>query len=125
MNDWARSQYDLGIAIASLFEISHENINPVLVASALTALQSALEVYNSDQYPREWTLANISIAYTYYISAWFIEDKNEQVALLREALRILESVLTSHISNTTQEEGTLPIRLNQQIKEYLAKIENA
>jgi hypothetical protein len=123
-NEWARSQYDLGMAITSLFEMSQENINPELVVSALTALQSALEVYNSDQYPNKWVLANIGIAYIYYISAWFIEDKDMQIVQLRKAYHVIESVLTSHILITTQESQSLPVTLFQQIKEVLAKLEN-
>jgi hypothetical protein len=123
-NDWARSEYELGMAITSLFDISQEEINSDSVVSALTALKSALEVYDIDKYPQGWALANFGIAYTYYLSARSLEDKNNQVAQLHVAYQILESVLNSHILNTAQENHALPTRLFQQIKNDLATLEN-
>ena len=124
MADWARTQYDLGTAITLLLERS-QNIKPSLIVSAINAFQSVLEVYTPEKNSREWAEANIGLAYTYYLSTWFIEDKNKEVDLLREAYRILESAITSYTSDTTQEEHIFPTNLIQQINEDLAKIENA
>ena len=124
MSDWAQTQYALGNAIASLFDLLQENITYELVAEAVKAYQSALEVFTPEKNPKEWAGANIGIAFTYHVSTLFIEDKNRQDALLREAHRILYSVLTTHTSNTIQEELIFPIMLIQRIKDDLDKIEN-
>lgn len=124
VSDWAQTQYELGNAITSLYELLQENITRDLATSAINAYQSALEVYTSEKNPKQWAGANIGIALTYHVSSLFIEDKNIQVALLSEAHRILDSVLTTHTSDIIQEDLIFPTMLSQRIKDDLDKIKN-
>lgn len=121
--DWAQTQYELGNAITSSYELLQENITYDLVVSAKNAYQSALEVYTPEKNPQEWAGANIGIAMAHHTSTFFIEDKNIRVALLREAHRILDSVLTTQTSHI-QDEHIFEKMFIQQIKDDLEKIEN-
>jgi len=124
LNDWARTQFELGNAITSLFELLQENITRDLVVSAINAYQSVVEVYTLQNKPKEWMVANMGIAFAYHVTTLFIEDKNMQVTLLREAQHILGSVLTFQSSNTPQEDNTFATMLMLRIKDDLSKIEN-
>ncbi len=124
MADWAQTQFWLGNAITSLFELLQENLTKDLVDSAINAYQSALEVFTPANNPKEWIGANLGIAFANYVSTLFIEDKNIKVALLREARRILDSILTFHNLNTTGEDNTFVTRLIQLIKDDLNKLED-
>ena len=112
------------MAITSLFELLQENITYDLATKAVKAFQLALEVYTHEKNPKEWTRANIGIAFTYHVSTLFIEDKNIRAGLLRDALSLLNSVLISHTSNTTQEEDMFLTTLIQRTKNDLNEIEN-
>jgi hypothetical protein len=125
VSDWAQTQYSLGNAITSLFDLLEGNVTYELVDDAVKAYQSALEVFTPEKNPKEWAQANMGLAVAFYESALHIVDKNIQVAFLRKAYRILDSVLTIQNSNSTQEVSMFAKMFVQRIKDDLDTIENA
>ncbi len=124
VSDWAQTQYALGNAITSLFDLLQENITYELVAEAIKAYQSALEVFTPEKNPKEWAGANIGLAVTYHVSSLHVMDKSIQVALLHEAQRNLDSVLTIQNSNSPQEVTMFAKMLFQRIEDDIDTIEN-